>query len=177
MQNFIAKNWVGLIAIVIAISFGFANQVALNHLEGTIGFGAVGTRFPDGISVGTTVAATRYKLLIGTSGTVISQEAFGTCNLATGGAGLTIAPFANRNIDCGSGTLGTTALTGVQANDNVALHLATTTPLNQNSLTIESVSASSTAGFITAVFYNASTTAITLTNTSTSTLEWRVLHN
>lgn len=107
-----------LIAIVIAIGFGAANQIAIHSLAGSTSFGAIGTRFPDGVSVGTTVAATKNKLTVGSSGNAIAQYMFGTCNLTVAGT-FTVTATTSKVFSC--------AATGVASGDNVVISPATST--------------------------------------------------
>lgn len=120
-----------VIAIVIAIGGYFFPQIA--QLAG-----AVGTRFPDGISVGTTVAATKNKLTVGTSGTPMGNIIYGTCTLKFDG---TLLASSTTMVDCASSSFA--------VGDTVdILGLATSSVAASRTITINGTgSASTTAGF------------------------------
>lgn len=107
---------------------------------------------------------------LSSSGTQINGINYGTCQLSGNPVFL---GFQTKAMDCGGGTLGTTALTGIVAGDNVSLVMPTTTPTSMNSIIITAVNASSTAGFLTALVTNASSTAVTLPATATTSLQYR----
>lgn len=130
-----------LVAIVIAIGGYFFPQIQS-------AFGSVGTRFPNGLAVGTTATVTQNKLTIGNSGTAIGDAIYGTC-------ALTVPPWANipattsKPFDC--------AVTGVVSTAVVIAQIATTTASPYTTFggwSIEGADASSTAGFITVVLRN-----------------------
>lgn len=113
--------------------------------------GAVGTRFPNGLAVGTTATVTQNKLTIGNSGTAIGNFLFGTSALI--GADVTQAASTTVAYDM--------AVTGALSGDVVISQFASSTPFvdeagNTNSLgwVITSSKASSTAGYVTVLVAN-----------------------
>lgn len=99
---------------------------------------------------------------MGTSGTNITRVNSGFCNIRS--SALTVLGFAPQQVECNGGTNSNVALTGVTAGDRCFLSEATTTnPAAGGSLFIQGVSASSTAGSLTVIVNNASTTAFTWT--------------
>lgn len=156
-----------LIAIVIAIGFGIANQVAIANLGGNAG--AVGTRFPDGLGVGTTTV-TRYDLTVGTVGSAFSQIIGTTCNLI--GADVSQAATSTKQYDC--------AITGLTSSFKVMAQLSTTTPVILSGTntglgwSIVAAQASTTAGFATVLLYNGSGGAAipSVSSVSSSTKVW-----
>jgi hypothetical protein len=168
-MDFNKSNAVAVVALVIAIAACF---LPILPNEGTIA-GAVGTRFPNGLAVGSTASVTQNKLTVGNSGTAVAGVNFGTCNLDSGSGAF--GAFQTKAIDCGGGSLGETALTGITAGDNVSIIMPTTTPASLNSIVITGVAASSTAGFITVSLTNASSSAVTLTSAATTSLQYRAV--
>jgi len=112
-----------------------------------------------------------------TNGTAMTQIITGTCQLRGGAvANITLPSYSVTAIDCGGGANGATALPGVVVNDTVFVHFATTTPVGADGAYILGANASSTAGFITLDIANASSTAITLGSTATSSLQYLDIH-
>lgn len=141
------RLWVAVVAVaIIAVGAYFYPQQAAGLL------GAVGTRFPNGLAVGTTSPA-QGKLLIGTNGTNIGNVNFQTCSLIL--ASYTLAASSTVTADC--------AVTGAQTGDVVFAQFATTTPGAGTGAgwLITGASASTTAGFDTlSVINNTGTSAV-----------------
>jgi len=159
-KNFI----VALVAIVIAIGGYFFPHVAGTLLGGTTNYDTIGIT---GLQLGSGCGSNGGTCV----GSTVSGFNFGTCNLDSGAG--TIAAFQTKTFDCGGGSLGETALTGITAGDNVSITMPTTTPASVNSVAITGVAASSTTGFITISFTNGSSSAVTLPITATSSLQYR----
>lgn len=125
---------VALVAVVIAIA-GFFYPVAPVSVpvENVSDYGAVGSRFPNGISIGATAAQTG-KLTVGTDGTAFGPLYKGTCTLTTSG---TIAATSTGFAQC--------AVTGLTAGDTVFVTLATTTTAIANNWVLAGAKASTTA--------------------------------
>lgn len=155
-MNFLQRNahWIALVALVCAI-------IGIYTPVGQTVVGVVGTRFPNGVSIGT-VAATQGKFNIGNSGTAVANLNMGTCYIKP--YATTITASSTAIVDCqgtaavGSITGVTSALTGVTLGDFVQIMLSTTTAgtsANQGELIVAGASASTTAGYITLTLYNA----------------------
>lgn len=160
-------EWVntGLIVLVAILVLVGGNQSAPS----------LGGSTSDSWSVGGNLSITGTSALtggvtVGSSGTASTNLAFGTCNINA--AATTIAASSTVTVDCGSGSNGRTALTGVQAADTVFLHLATTTPTTFGGLRILGYSASSTTGYLTALIYNETGATFTWTAAASSSLQW-----
>lgn len=156
-SNFV---WGGiLIAIVIAIGglfFPKASQI----------LGVVGTRFPNGISIGTT-AATSGSLTVGNTGTAMAKIISTTCNLGTLGASSIDSSHAastTKSYDC--------AVTGAVSGDRVIAQLASSTPVgNQGGWMIEASKASTTAGYVSVLLRNNGLAAVpSVTSVGSSTV-------
>lgn len=117
---------------------------------------------------GATTFTSTFKL--GTNGTTESRINSGFCNIQA--SGTTIAASSTKVVDCGGGTTGGTALTGVTAGDRCFLGQSTTTPATSNGLIIAGASASSTAGFITAVLSNLTGGTFTWTAAASTSLPY-----
>ena len=138
--------------------------------------GIVGTRFPNGLAVGTTAAVTQNKITIGNSGTAVGTANFGTCHifLGAGGGTYVLAASSTVKLDCqGTDTLrvgpaASAALTGVTVGDSVFVSATTSFPLitDRGSLKITGVAASSTAGYIVVTFVNDLGASVTLATTT-----------
>lgn len=149
---------VALIAIVIAVSGHFFPQA--QEL-----LGASGTRFPNGIAVGTGASvSTAGTLVIGANGSSISEFKATTCNLigtdASQPASTTVA------YDC--------AVTGIASGDVVMAILASSTPRFGQGWDIKAAIASTTAGFLTVLLSNETGTAAvpSATSVGSSTNVW-----
>lgn len=161
---------IGLLATFLlgGASFGGVYNQVINEFRQGIKVGTTNQFIIDSVGALTTTGG----LTIGATGTQADNFAFGTCNLDTEGAA--IAAFQTVAYDCGSGTEGETALTGIVVGDNVNIAQPTTTPATMNSLRVTGVAASSTAGFIVVTLTNASSSAITPAGTATSTWQYQV---
>lgn len=129
-----------LITVVIAIGGYYFPQVQK-------ALGVVGTRFPNGLAVGSTASVTQNKMTIGNSGTAIGNFLFGTCNLL--GADMTQAASSTKSYDC--------AVTGATSASIVFAQLSTTTgefALGNQLWDIVSAKGSTTADFITVRLFN-----------------------
>lgn len=170
--------WVGiLIAIVIAVGSSFMPRqnvvIDTQQSQSSPVEGAVGSRFPNGISVGSGVGSpVQNALLVGANGTNISRINFGFCNIHTGTGITTIAATTTATLDCQAGTGTATALTGVTAGDVCLVMAATTTPTTVEGLSILGVSASSTQGYITLKIFNGTGATYTWASAATSSLNY-----
>ena len=133
-----------LITVVIAVGGYFFPQ-----MKGL--FGSVGTRFPNGLAVGTTATVTQNKITIGNSGTAVGNLLFGTCNLL--GMDVSQAASTTASYDC--------AVTGATAASIVLAQLSTTTQ-NTSVLNwaVTSAKGSTTADYITLRVSNLAGTAL-----------------
>ena len=119
-------------------------------------------------------STTPVRLKVGQTGQPITLLETGTCHLFTGadGALTTFSASTTLSLDCQatSPKLGTApaALSDVAANDIVILHAPTTTPVTgaRPSFHILGYSASTTAGYISAVLANVSGADFTLASSS-----------
>lgn len=134
-----------LITLVIAIgaySFPAATVTVLDKL------GAVGTRFPNGLAVGTTADVTKNKLTIGNSGTAVGNYLFGSCAII--GAQVAQAATTTASYDC--------AVTGATSADIVLAQFASTTVSGGSGSAINwlitGAKGSTTAGFLTFTIAN-----------------------
>lgn len=119
-------------------------------------FGEIGTRWPNGIYVGT----------IANAPSKVSNFAFGaSCFLAPSAA--TIAATTTVSVDCqataGWSAAGTSALGGVSSGDAIQFELSTTTAgaSGPGGLVVTGASASTTAGYITVRLLNLTGTTFT----------------
>lgn len=172
-----------VVALGVAIFKGGNNEQVLNLVQSlqnqiqnlpssTEILGAIGTRMPNGIAIGTNEVAKTGTFRISNTGTSIARENFGLCQISGTTAQATFGGFQDKFLNCGGGTLGTTALIGVTAGDNVRVTFGTTTATAQNSILIIGANASSTSGFITLHLLNASSTVITLAANATTSLQY-----
>jgi len=104
-----------LIAIVIIAVGGYSFPRVKTVVTDSLG--SVGTRFPNGLAVGTIATVTQNKMTIGNSGTAIGNLLFGTCNLL--GADASQAASSTKEYVCN--------VTGATSGDVVIAQLATTT--------------------------------------------------
>lgn len=107
------------------------------------------------------------------AGTALARINSGTCNVD--GESVSIGAFATRAFDCGGGTFGATALTGITVGDSIFVSAPTTTPAANNSIVVSGVAASSTPGFIVLTLTNASSSAVTLGATATTSWNYWVV--
>ena len=147
--------WVALIVVAIIAIIGLFTPIAKDFL------GAVGSRFQNGLAVGTTTVVTQEKLTIGNQGTAVGNLLFGNCNIfASTTAARTISATTTATYDCQSAQpLGTflsvgTAISGILYGDKVFLTQPTTTPTTAEGVNLLSAEASTTAGFIRVRFFN-----------------------
>lgn len=118
---------VGLIAVaIIAIGGYFFPQI-----QSLVG--SVGTRFPNGLAVGTTATVTQNKITIGNSGTALGNVLFGTCNAQQKSTG-SFAATTSAQFYC--------AVTGAASGDNVQVMLPAGAGTNADG------AASITGGFV-----------------------------
>ncbi len=148
--------WAGItVAIVIAIGGYFypvVQQLA----------GSVGSRFPNGLAVGSSASVTQNKLTIGNSGTALGNVISTTCNLI--GTDASQAASSTLPYDC--------AVTGVTSSFNAWAQLGTSTPRSGGGSywEITSAKASTTAGYVTVLLYNGGAAATpSLSNIGSST--------
>lgn len=131
-MDFFKTNWIGLVAIIIAI-IAFSLPQTQNDL------GAFGTRFPSGIAVGSGASVdTLGTLSVGDDGTQVTEMIVGKCTLIM--SSFTVTASTTAAADC--------AVTGVVSGDTVFAQFATSTTAFLG-WSIGQVSASSTSGFIT----------------------------
>lgn len=144
---------VALVALVVAAGGYFYPTVAKTAAQT---FGEIGTRYPNGIWVGTIGSATREANL-----------SMGPCYFAP--SATTIAASTSIAVDCqataGVAAAGESALAGVLNNDNIQITLSTTTARSgvgsSGSLVVGGASASSTPGYITVWLWNQTGTTYT----------------
>ena len=140
-------------------------------------FGAIGTRYPNGLAVGTNEVAKTGTFRISNTGTSFSRINTGFCDIYIASTSIAFGGFETRTVDCGArlGTLGTPGLgtlPGVTSGDVVFLQRSTSTTAAMNGFTISGVSASSTSGFITLKLTNSSTTPTSILAAATTSLNW-----
>lgn len=127
-MNFLQKNWLSLIAIVIAIVALFTPVGGKSLFQGI----TTGTAFPHGISIGNPAT-------LGINPTNIKTFLGGTCSLIA--SSFTVAASSTVAMDC--------AVTGVTPTDLVFGQLASSTQIGLGGWSVRGASASSTPGFIT----------------------------
>lgn len=153
-----------LVAIVIAIGGYFFP--AIQHLAGE-----VGTRFPNGLSVGNSttvpggVAPTQGKLTIGLTGTPLGQVMASTCALIANS--YTVAASSTVPMDC--------AVTNALSTDLVFAQFATSTQIGQGGWAVRGSSASSTNGFITITVVNSTGASNLIPASVASTTKYIIL--
>ena len=144
-----------MVAVIIAIiAIGASNQASNQTKE----LGAFGTRFPNGVAVGTNATVdTAGDFSVGANGTQLAEIIAGSCSLINFGYG-TVLATSTRNYDC--------AVTGVTSGDLVFTTATNTVPTllpgggNQTPpWFISGAAASSTSGYITVSLTNMSGTA------------------
>lgn len=106
---------------------------------------------------------------VGTNGDSATRINHGFCNIY---ADTSIAASSTEVVDCGAGSNGATALTGITAGDVCFINFATTTPNTAQGLHVSGVSASSTSGFITLDVSNQTGAAFTWTAAASSSLPY-----
>ena len=127
-MNFITKNWVGLVAIVIALIGLFATANTAPVAGGI----SNGTGFTHGISVGNTAT-------LGVAPTNISKILTGTCSLIA--PSFTVAASSTVPMDC--------AVAGVTSSDTMVMTEFASSSVVGSGWAIDGSSASSTAGYLT----------------------------
>jgi hypothetical protein len=162
------KEWAGPVALVIAI-VAFVHAGAGN-LGGVTNFDSL--ELSNGLYVSNASTTLIGKIQVGSSGTALKNRVEGQCYIYPYAA--SIAGSGVAQVDCqataAAGTAGAiAALTGVQANDFVQINVSTTTAFNlatsstitatnvTSPLTVVSAFGSTTAGYITLLVKNAST--------------------
>lgn len=176
---------IGVVVAIILATIGIftpAGKQFLGAVTGETNYNTIGV---SGLKVGSTCNDS-----FGSSGCqTVAKVRFGTCALydTSNGVASTLAASTTRAIDCQateplqSGAAAESALTGVVANDTVVLHFSTTTPTTTNStvgavsLTIVGYSASTTAGYITAIVANNTGATQTLGSTTIRNLQYIIL--
>lgn len=149
--------WVALIAVaIIAVGGYFFPQIQ------TV-LGSVGTRFPNGLAVGTTASVTQNKMTIGNTGTAIGNYQFGSCTLI--GTDVSQAASTTVPYDC--------AVTGATSASIVFGLISTSTSRatgGVQSWIISGAKASTTAGYVTFMLTNnGSAVAPSVTSVGSST--------
>ncbi|MDE2101556.1 MAG: hypothetical protein KGL39_30200 [Patescibacteria group bacterium] len=115
---------------------------------------------------------TTSTMQLGSNGTAIAQESFGSCKIWT--AAHTIAATSSQQIVCQGGSGGNiTAITGIPANGTCALTMASSTNTKLGTLIVAGASASSTAGSIVARLVNLTGTTFTWTAAASSSAQWK----
>lgn len=161
--------------VILAIILGVLALVGGNNQSAVpVSLGAEGTRFPNGVSVGTSVSPTSDGFLVGTSGTNITRMNAGTCYLQPNAT--TIAASTTAVVECqgtaaikNPNTTNTSALTGVSSGDFVSVMLSTTTAGSTiEGLDIIGASASTTQGYITLRMVNQTGTTFTWPTTGSA---------
>lgn len=121
----------------------------------------------------TLASSTATTLKVGQVGTGHTRINSGTCNIHAGVN--TISASSSVQVDCQSGTGTQTALSNLPAwaaGDKTFLSFASSTPTTIQGLIINGASASTTAGFITAIISNHTGTTFTWTALASSTLQY-----
>jgi len=150
------------VAIVIAVGAYFFPQAPEALKAAEVTFSAVGTRFPNGLT-------------IGTNGTQIATVKTGACTIWV--PSTTILGSTTQQIVCQSATDGSlvSGLTGVTTDSICNLHHASSTNATVNGLVVSGVSASSTAGSIVAQLSNLTGATFTWTSAGTSSSQWNYM--
>lgn len=153
--------WAVLASIVLSIVALIVAVGGNSQSSGGV-FGGIGTRFPNGIAVGSGASvSTAGTLNIGSSGSGLTFIKATTCDLTGNGA---IAASSSVSVEC--------AVTGVVSGDLAFMTLAT------SSLgTISGARASTTAGSVTARLFNwtGAASSVTALGTSTAVLIFRAI--
>lgn len=161
-MTFVKQNWVALIAIVIAIGFGVANQMALSNLASSVGGITTGTAFQHGIQVGGAGGTA-----VGTPATNLANLVANSCNLI--GTDSSQAASSTIAYDC--------AVTGVTSSFKTLAQLASSTIVGgQSYWEIVGSKASTTAGYVTVLLRNgggAATPSVTSVGSSTAIWAWK----
>lgn len=157
--------WSGvLVAIVIAIGAYFFPQQAQEAVQLA---GSVGTRFPNGLAVGSTASVTQNKLTIGNSGTALGNVISANCALI--GTDVSQAASSTVPYDC--------AVTNVTSSFRTWAQIATSTPFKTlGGWDIVASKASTTAGYVTVLLSNNTEAAAvpSVTGVGSSTSVWAV---
>ena len=142
------KLGIALVAVIIAIGgYSFPQSIIQHQGSDWEDTGAIGTRFPNGLAVGTGASiATAGALVVGSGGANLQLVLKGTCNQLEPMNGDNIAATSTFSMDC--------AVTGVQSGDTVFVNLGSnaTSTLNATSTNggwiFLGAKASTTNGFI-----------------------------
>lgn len=167
---------IGVLA-VLTLLFGYLNLTASKPL-GVVPTGPAHYQteaFLQGLVAGPRnnfVVDNTGRVQVGSNGTLLTQYNAGTC-VAKDTA--TIAASTTKQVDCGGGYNGATALSGVSAPAIVQFTSTTSMPTTYAGLVVLGASASSTAGFITLNIYNGTGATFTWTNTASSSFAYTVL--
>ncbi len=171
------KLFVGAIIGLIVIVGGFVLLRSHSGTPGMLGAAANVTTIGNPWAFTNTVSfsgalSLLSSLKIGSTGTAITRENGGFCNIQAGAN--TIAATTTQTVDCVLASPANTALTGVTAGDRVFLSQGTTTPTTAEGLTILGESASSTPGYITLKLFNGTGTTFTWTAAASSSWPYLV---
>lgn len=104
------------------------------------------------------------------SGTALQGMFQGNCIILA--AATTIAATSTAQVDCQAGASSPSALSGVQAGDNVFTHATSSWPTTSQGLQIVSSQASTTNGYITMKIFNGTGTTFTWTNTASTSIQY-----
>ncbi len=160
-------TWAIGIVAVLALILGSVALVG-NQPVAPENLGASGTRFPNGIAVGTGASvATAGTFTVGSSGSALTNLIATSCNLV--GTDGSQAASSTKAYDC--------AVTGLTSSFKVTAQLSTSTLLATGlGWTITSARASSTAGFATVNLLNLGAAAVPSAQnigSSTSIIAWQ----
>lgn len=186
---------IAVLALVVGFLGVVLNFTGAPSLTPVPSFGAIGVKLAENydpyirynqgfytllpIFTTSTLKATGLTTLTGgfvasSTGSTVNGINYGSCVLISDAT--TIAASTTANIDCGSGTNGKTAISGILANDTVIAFATTTLSSTYLGVNIVSSHASSTAGFITTQIANNSGAAFTWTNTASSSVRYIDFH-
>ena len=107
---------------------------------------------------------------IGANGSALTNEVFGSCTIFA--YATTIAATSTGDVDCQAGASALTAIAGIKMGDAVFASLSTSTPTTVGGLVLESVSASTTSGYIHMKILNLTGTTFTWTAAASSSVKF-----
>lgn len=161
---------VALVALVVGAG-GYFFPAAVSQA-----LGEIGTRFPNGLSVGNSaavpggVAPTARKFTLGLTGDAIGTVNFGQCAIWSGSA--TITASTTTTVDCSSTGFSGGTLNGLTAGDPIFAVATTSLSTSFGGVNIIAAVASSTAGYVTLSLANQTGATFTWTNTASSTIRY-----
>lgn len=155
MESSKSAFWLAVAAIVIAVgAYWYPHAAVAPSNSQDSSFGEIGTRYPNGIYVGSIAAGVSK----------VSGITFGTCSLISGN--YTIAASSTATMDC--------AAAGALPTDTIIFSQFATTTGTTLGWTIQGISASSTAGFLTLKVANQTGASATIPASVASTTPWLI---